>query len=142
MASDSALIVTSSNKYLLGILQSRVHNVWLRSVGGRLEGRLRYSGGVVYNTFVWPDVDEKQREKIARCAQAVLDARKVYPDATIAQLYDPDNSWLYPELTQAHEDLDRAVEEAYGFRGTPEEKDIAERLFELYEAAIEAEASS
>lgn len=84
---------------------------------------MRYSYGntTVYNNLVWPDVTDEQRVNIEALAQAVLDARARYPEATLADLYDPDNDWLYPELTRAHEALDAAVERAYGLEpGCPE----------------------
>ena len=110
----------------------------MRSVAGRLKSDYRYSGGVVYNTFVWPDVTEVQRAEIADLAQTVLDARTQYPDSTIAQMYDPDLDFMFPALTAAHTALDAAVERAYGLEPGLEEKDVVAHLFELYGRAVGA----
>lgn len=114
------------------ILMSRVHNAWMRAVGGRLKSDYNYANTIVYNTLVWPDATDADRTQIEAAAQAVLDARSQYPDATLEELYDPDNDWLYPALTRAHKNLDDAVERAYGLALGTEEKDIVAHLFDLY----------
>lgn len=124
--------VPTGSKYIFGILMSRVHNAWMRAVGGRLEMRYNYANTIVYNTLVWPDVTDAERAQIETAAQKVLDARDQYPGATLEELYDPDNDWLYPELTRAHKNLDDAVECAYGLAPGIEEKDIVAHLFDLY----------
>ena len=86
---------------------------WMRTVGGRLEMRYRYSGGIVYNTFPWPTPTAEQQEKIEKTAQAILDARALYPDCSLADLYD--ELTMPPELLKAHQENDRAVMQAYGF---------------------------
>ena len=108
----------------------------MRVVAGRLEDRYSYSNGIVYNNFVWPEVTKDQECAIAERAQAVLDAREAYEEATIAQMYDPDHDWLYPDLTAAHRALDAAVEQAYGIEPGGDEKAIVEVLFQLYAKAI------
>ena len=75
--------------------------------------------------------------QIEAAAQAMIDARGQYPDATLEEFYDPDNGWLYPALTRAHQNLDDAVEHAYGFTPGTEEKDIAAHLFDLYAKMID-----
>ena len=104
----------------------------MRVVAGRLKADYNYSSGIVYNNFVWPQVSPTQEAHIAELAQAVLDARDLYPTATIAQLYKLGHEWLYPELYKAHQALDEAVERAYGLPVGAEEKDIVATLFELY----------
>lgn len=136
LASDSALLVAEASLYHLGVLQSRLHNAWMRTVAGRLKSDYRYSAGVVYNNFVWPEVDAQQKSEIADLAQAVLDARMQYPDVTIAQMYKPEHDWMYPELMEAHKALDDAVERAYGLTPGMEEKDIVAHLFKLYAKTI------
>jgi hypothetical protein len=114
-----------------GVLTSRMHMAWLRHIGGRLKSDYRYSIGVVYNTFPWPEADEKAKHKIRALAQAILDARASHPDATLADLYDAD---LMPaDLRKAHRDLDAAVDKLY--RPAPFDSDRArvEHLFALYE---------
>ena len=129
---DKLYFVPTDSRYVFGILMSRVHNAWMRAVGGRLEMRYSYANTIIYNTLVWPDVTDAERTQIEAAAQKVLDARGQYPGATLEELYDPDNDWLYPELTRAHQNLDDAVEHAYGFAPGTEEKDIVAHLFNLY----------
>ena len=104
----------------------------MRIVAGRLEMRYRYGNTTVYNNFVWPDVTEPQKRKIEKCAQAVLDARSQYEGSTLADLYDPDNEFLYPSLVKAHQELDKAVETAYGVDFGGDEQKIVAHLFDLY----------
>lgn len=137
LCSDKVRLLPNGTKYHFGILHSRAHNAWNRIVGVRLKSDYSYSNGIVYNNFIWPEVDAIQQQEIAALGQAVLDARQQYPDATIAQMYDPDNDWLYPVLTNAHNELDAAVETAYGLEPGCDEKDIVELLFQLYRVAVE-----
>ena len=134
--SDLVFLVPDASYFHFGVLQSRLHNAWMRMVAGRLEGRYRYSAGVVYNNFVWPVVTKDQEREIADMAEAVLKARELYEEATIAQMYDPDHDWLYPDLTAAHQTLDAAVERAYGIEPGGDDKATVERLFQLYAKAM------
>ncbi|WP_462399025.1 class I SAM-dependent DNA methyltransferase [Corynebacterium falsenii] len=130
--SDLVFLIPDATLYHFGVLHSQFHNAWMRSVAGRLESRYRYSGGVVYNNFVWPEATDEHRDAVAACAQQVLDARNLYPDSTIADMYDPDNDFLFPELVTAHRKLDRAVEAAYGVDFQGDELAIVTHLFGLY----------
>ncbi len=113
------------------MLTSAMHMAWLRHIGGRLESRYRYSIGLVYNTFPWPETTPAQRKAIEALAQAVLDARAAHPDATLADLYDPD---LMPtDLRRAHKKLDEAVDRLYRRAPFAGDRDRAEHLFGLYE---------
>ena len=115
---------------------------WLRNVGGRLESRYRYSIGLVYNTFPWPEMNEKQEAEISKLAQGVLDARDEFPDSTLADLYDPD--LMPPALRKAHTALDKAVDRLYRKKPFESERERVEHLFMLYEkmvAPIEAKAN-
>jgi hypothetical protein len=85
---------------------------WMRYVCGRLEMRYRYSASIVYNNFPWPEPTDAQQAAIEAAAQGVLDARALFPDSSLAELYDPNT--MPPELTRAHDKLDRLVEKAYG----------------------------
>lgn len=118
------------SRYHFGILESSVHMAWMRVVCGRLKSDYSYSINVVYNNFPWPEVSEEQRERIAQTAQAILDARALYPDSSLADLYDPVT--MPPELRKAHRDNDQAVMAAYGFPTTMTEPEIVARLFALY----------
>ena len=106
-------LAVESGEFDFGILTSAMHMAWLRNIGGRLESRYRYSIGIVYNTFPWPDATEAQKEKICTLAQAVLDARARYPDATLADLYEhPVVPYDEDAVTRLiHDDLQRPVYE-------------------------------
>jgi hypothetical protein len=130
IASNLCLVIPYATLYHFGILTSQIHNAWMRQVCGRLESRYRYSNNLVYNNFPFPkDPTDKQREKVERAAQAVLDARAQFPEATLADLYDPDA--MPPELLRAHRELDNAVEACYG-RKFKTDLERLEFLFDLY----------
>ena len=112
------------------LLTSAMHMVWLRHVGGRLESRYRYSIGLVYNTFPMPP-EKPDLSKLEPLAQAILAARAAYPDATLADLYDP--NLMPPDLRKAHQALDRAVDRLYRRGGFASERERVEHLFMLYE---------
>ena len=130
--SDAMLLIPNASLYQFGVLQSLIHNAWMRAVAGRLESRYRYSAGVVYNNFIWPDASESQISEIERCAKAVIDVRKQYSDLTLAEMYDPKNSYMLPDLVAAHKTLDRAVMNAYGIAIDSSEEEIVSHLFKLY----------
>lgn len=132
LCSDLVFLIPNAALYHFGILQSQFHNAWMRTVAGRLKSDYRYSGGIVYNNFVWPEPTESQREEVERCAQAVLDARDAQEDATLADMYDPKNETFFPELMAAHRALDAAVEAAYGVDFGGDEEKIVAHLFNLY----------
>lgn len=113
IASNKLLIVPEATLYHFGILTSNVHMAWTRTVCGRLKSDYQYSGATVYNTFPWPTPTEEQRAKIEQTAQAILDARALYPEASLADLYD--ETTMPPELRKAHQENDKAVMRAYGF---------------------------
>ena len=136
---DSSVIVTNAvlfipegDLYLFGLLNSDVHMAWMRMICGRLEMRFRYSKEVVYNNFPWPTPNDAQKAKIEKTAQAILDARNLYPDCSLADLYD--ETTMPVELRRAHQDNDKAVMEAYGFSWRDmSEADVVAELFKLYE---------
>ena len=134
VSSDAVQIVPEASLYHFGVITSNVHMSWMRTVCGRLEMRYRYSKEVVYNTFPWPTPNDAQKAKIENTAQAILDARNLYPDCSFADLYETKDEWMYPELIKAHQENDRAVMEAYGFNWKNiTEADIVAELFKLYE---------
>ena len=130
--SDLLFIIPEASLYHFGILTSNVHMAWMRAVCGRLKSDYRYSANVVYNNFPWPTPTEAQMAKIEQTAQAILDARALYPDSSLADLYD--EVTMPPELRRAHQQNDRAVMEAYGFPVSRDftESDCVARLFEMY----------
>ena len=132
IASNKLYIVPEASLYFFGILTSEMHMAWMKVVCGRLKSDYSYSPAV-YNNFPWPDATESQQEKITELAQAVLDARALYPDSSLADLYDPLS--MPPELVAAHRKLDAAVEKAYGRKFTDDAERVA-FLFEKYNELI------
>lgn len=114
IASDACITLPDATQYHFGILISNVHMAWMRSVCGRLEMRYRYSNTIVYNNFPWCNPTDEQKAKIEKTAQGILDARALYPECSLADLYD--ELTMPPELRKAHQLNDAAVMEAYGFR--------------------------
>ena len=129
-ASDLVFLIPSATLYHFGILESNVHMAWMRAVCGRLEMRYRYSKDVVYNNFPWPSPTVEQQARIEQSAQAILDARKLYPDSSLAELYDP--TLMPKELLQAHRQNDRNVMAAYGFSTKMTESECVAELFKRY----------
>ncbi len=127
-------VMRDGGLYEFGILSSNVHNVWLRTVAGRIRADFTYSVSVVYNTFPWPNPTEKQKKEIEKTAQQILDARKKNANSCLADLYDPVGMTLASELLEAHRANDKAVMKAYGFWGkfNSESECIAE-LMKMYE---------
>lgn len=136
IASNSVSIIPNATLYDFGILTSNVHMSWLRTVGGRLKSDYRYTGSVVYNTFPWCSSTPEQKAKIEQTAQAILDARALYPDCSLADLYD--ELTMPPELRKAHQANNRAVMLAYGFdvKSMTESSCVAE-LMKMYKELTE-----
>ena len=133
---DSVSVLSGATIYHFGILCSNVHMAWMRTVCGRIKGDYRYTSDIVYNNFPWPSPTSDQRVKIEQTAQAILDARALYPDSSLADLYD--EFTMPPELRRAHQNNDRAVMAAYGFpvKGFTEADCVAE-LMKLYQKMVE-----
>ena len=132
LASNLVLLVPNATLYHFGILESNVHMAWMRAVCGRLKSDYRYSKDVVYNNFPWPNPTEEQKAKIEQTAQAILDARALYPDSSLADLYD--ELTMPVELRKAHQDNDRAVMRAYGFDvKTMTESQCVAELLKMYQ---------
>ena len=143
LCSDLVFIVPNATAYHLGVLTSNVHMAWVRAVCGRLKSDYRYSKDIVYNNFPWPAPTEQQKAKIEQTAQAILDARALYPDSSLADLYD--DLTMPPELRKAHQANDRAVMDAYGFiKGTAartSESACVTELMKLYQKKVSAAQS-
>ena len=135
ISSDAVQIIPNATLYHFGILESNVHMAWMRAVCGRLEMRYRYSKDIVYNNFPWPSPTTEQQAKIEASAQAILDARALYPDSSLADLYDP--TLMPKELLQAHRQNDRAVMAAYGFSTKMTESECVAELFKKYAEMVE-----
>lgn len=136
IVTDLVHTVPNATLYDFAILTSAMHMAWMRTVCGRLEMRYRYSRDLCYNTFPWPTVSEEQKKAVSELADMVLNIRNMYPDKTLAEMYDPDKM---PEpLAEAHHNLDMAVDSLY--RNTPFESDEErlQLLFKLYEKLVAA----
>ncbi len=133
IASNQVYIVPNATLYHFGVMQSNVHMAWMRAVCGRLETRYRYSNSVVYNNYPWPSPTDEQKARIVQTAQAILDARAKYSDLTLAELYD--TVMMPPELRKAHQENDRAVMQAYGWKANSQftESMCVAELFKMYQ---------
>ena len=138
IAGDKLFMLPGGSPYYFGVLISNVHMAWMRAVGGRLKSDYSYSNTIVYNNFPWPSPTEEQKAKIGQTAQGILDARALYPESSLADLYD--ELTMPPELRRAHQENDRAVMRAYGFsvRDMTEASCVA-ALMKLYRQITSAE---
>ncbi|MCG7857239.1 hypothetical protein MD537_09680 [Flavihumibacter sediminis] len=136
---DSINIVNNTVSFIqgcslleFGILQSKMHMIWIWYVAGRMKSDIQYSNEIVYNNYPWPEnPSEKNQEAIGKAAQGVLDARAKFSSSSLADLYDPNT--MPPELIKAHQQLDKAVDLAYRSQPFPNETKRIEYLFELYD---------
>ncbi len=137
IVNGSALIVPNATLYDFGIIISNVHMAWMRTVCGRLETRYQYSANIVYNNFPWPTPTTEQRQRIEQTAQGILDARAKYPDSSPADLYD--ELTMPADLRRAHQDNDRAVMAAYGWKASSQftESMCVAELFHMYQRLTE-----
>ena len=136
LCSNKLRLMPNATLYHFGVLESNVHMAWMRAVCGRLETRYDYSINIVYNNFPWPTPTEAQRAKIEQTAQGILDARALYPDCSLADLYD--EVAMPPELRKAHQENDRAVMQAYGFDiKTTTEASCVAALMKMYQELTE-----
>ena len=138
--SDSAQAIYDPDPYILSVLSSKMHMVWIRTVGGKLKTDYRYSKDLVYNTFPFPSISKQRKEELTQCTLKIIDERLKHSEKTLAELYDPDKM---PEgLKEAHHQNDLAVERCY--RSTPfsSDEERLEYLFNLYEKMIQEEKDS
>ena len=136
IVNDAVQIIPNATTYHFGVLTSNVHMAWMRAVCGRIKSDYRYSKDIVYNNFPWPTPTEEQKTKIEQTAQGILDARALYTDCSLADLYD--EVTMPVELRRAHQANDKAVMAAYGFpvRTTTEASCVAE-LMRMYQRLVE-----
>lgn len=134
IVSDAVQIIPNASLYEFGVISSNVHMAWMRAIAGRLKSDYRYSKDVVYNNFVWPEPTDKQKAMIEKTAQAILDARALCPNSSLADLYD--EALMPPELRKAHQLNDRAVMDAYGFDKKLTESACVAALMRLYQQKI------
>ena len=149
ISSDAVQIVPHATLYHFGVLTSKVHMAWMRTVCGRLKSDYRYSKEIVYNPFPWPGSADAAKvgaecltpranfeDCVAKAAQTILDARQKYAGASFAELYG-EKMYLFADLVAAHEANDAAVLKAYGWPTDLSEPEIVSRLFDLYEKLTE-----
>ena len=127
----SILMIPEATLYTFAILNSNVHMAWMRTVCGRMKSDYRYANGLVYNTFPWPKATEKQKQKIEKTAQAIIDARELYTESNLAALYDPLS--MPSEVIKAHNMNNKAVMEAYGFSTKMSEAECVAELMRMYQ---------
>ena len=145
-SSNLVRMMSNATLYHFGVLESNVHMAWVRAICGRLKSDYRYSKDIVYNNFPWPDdgsgsISDDVKSRIEQTAQGILDARAMYPDASLADLYDPRT--MPPELLKAHRENDRAVMQAYGFSiKEMSEADCVAELMKLYQKAVHEKQGS
>ena len=135
VAPDSVYIIPGASLYDFGLLMSKMHNDWMRTIAGRIKSDYRYSP-VVYNTFCYPNAGMNSKERIEAQAESILKVRECYPEKSLAELYDPDK--MPYDLRETHAALDKAVEEAYGVHFNGDEEKIVTHLFQLYAEAVKA----
>lgn len=141
IVANSCMAISGASLYHFGVLESEMHMAWMRAVAGRLKSDYRYSKDIVYNNYPWPvDVSDAQKKAVADAAQVVLDTRAKYPNATLADLYDPNT--MPADLLAAHKALDKAVDACYGKKVFKSEPERLEFLFERYQALIAQEAAT
>ena len=137
IAGDNTWIIPEASLYVFGILQSSMHMAWTRVVSGKIKSDFQYSASIVYNNFPWPESPtEKQKIAVNNAAQEILDARRKFPNSSLADLYD-DNT-MPPDLVKGHHHLNRAVEAAYGksFRADAERVSFLFSLFQKYTSLL------
>ncbi|MBU1658465.1 N-6 DNA methylase [bacterium] len=128
---NSANVIFDAEVYIFGLISSRIHNIWVKTVAGKLENRIRYTSGICYNSFPFPNISQKQKEEITELVFGILDEREKHSQKTLAQLYDPDKM---PEgLRKAHHALDIAIEKCYRAKPFESDEERLEYLFKMYE---------
>lgn len=134
---NSAFAIYKATPFLFGVLSSAMHTIWVRAVGGQLETRLRYSAALCYNAFPLPKISQTLKGAIEGAALSILAAREAYPELTLADMYDPGNE--PPDLIDAHQDLDVAVESLYQSTPFKSDEDRLAALFKTYKKMLGAQ---
>jgi len=135
--SDAVQIMPNAELWHLAVLTAKMHMVWAKTFGGKLESRYRYSIGLCYNPFPWPSglqENTKAQKKLSHLAQTVLEARKEFPDSSLADLYNP--TTMPANLQNAHKKLDGFVDKLYRKTGFSDDKQRVEHLFSMYEEMV------
>lgn len=128
--SDSALAIYNSEVFIMGVLSSNIHNLWVKAIGGRLKMDIRYSKDLCYNTFPFPKISDTKKQEIEEAVEEILDIRETYPTKTLADLYDPDK--MPDDLRKAHQELDIIIESCYQKKPFKDDSERLEMLFKMY----------
>ena len=131
IVSDSAFIMFTNEPYIFGIITSKMHNIWVRAVGGALETRIRYSATLCYNTFPFPKINEEQKAQLTALAENILLTRENHTEMTLGEMYNPESMPL--DLKLAHQAMDIAVKQCYRPEPFTSDEERLEYLFKLYE---------
>jgi len=131
VAGNSATIIYDAAPWLFGVLHSKMHMVWVNAVGGKLKTDYRYSAKLCYNTFPFPNINERQKETITQYVFDVLDERAKYSEKTLAWMYNPET--MPAQLKEAHHALDLAIERIYRLAPFHSDEERLEYLFKLYD---------
>lgn len=137
VASNSTQVIFHAELWLLGILTSKLHMAWVRSIAGKLKTDYRYSSALVYNNFPIPPLTAAEKDSLSKSARNILLARAAHPEKTLADMYDPDK--MPTDLREAHDENDHIVDSLYRKSGFTNDKDRLAALFELYEQMVEKE---
>lgn len=127
-------MLPNASNYDFGILTSRMHMVWMRLTSGRLESRYNYSRDLTFNTFIWPNTNETQKEEITNQAKDIRRIRARNSSINLGDLYNPDK--MPEDLKEAHNNLDLAVERAYRAEPFKDDEERLSFLLELYSNAV------
>lgn len=128
---NSALAIYDAQPWLLGVLHSKMHMIWVDAVGGKLKTDYRYSAKLCYNTFPFPKINDKQKEMITQYVFDILDERAKYSEKTMAWMYNPET--MPSGLKKAHQALDLAIERIYRLAPFHSDEERLEYLFKLYD---------
>ena len=134
---NSASIIHDPEPYVFGVITSKIHNVWVKTVAGRLRSDIRYTSAICYNTFPFPSISETQKHELEQNVYRILEVREKYSEKTMAQLYDPNK--MPEDLREAHHQLDLAVERCYRSKPFEDDEERLGYLFKLYEQMIAEE---
>lgn len=128
---DSVIAIFDPEEFIFGVVSSKMHMVWIRTVAGRLKEDYRYSSNLCFNTFPFPKITQQQKEEITELVYTILDERENHSEKTLAQMYDPDK--MPKGLKEAHHQLDLAIEKCYRNKPFENDEERLEYLFKMYE---------
>lgn len=139
--SNLAQAIYNAPRWVFGVISSRMHMVWVRAIGGKLEERLRYSAELCYNTFPFPEINQDQRNQIENCVNRVLECRINHSEKTMAELYDsdvndPSKDKMPSDLRKAHNALDVVIDQCYRDKPFASDEERLELLLTLYQKAV------